>query len=140
MESLVARPATTWGRAHLTIKFGSALITVTSSSGLIFRDRIAAGPPAPPQPMTTNFLFAPIATPPKFIYQKIPTDKKPSMPELVFSWFVVPLQSEVFAYLAQPCWFICNNNFIKMLFSFSVNIKLYDRKMNSARYPSPEEW
>ena len=64
MESLVARPATTWGSAHLTMKCGSALITVTSRSGLILRDNIAAGPPAPPQPITTSFPFVPIVQPP----------------------------------------------------------------------------
>jgi hypothetical protein len=58
MESLVARPATTYGNAHLTIKWGSALITVTATSGLILLVRIAAGPPAPPQPITTNLFFA----------------------------------------------------------------------------------
>lgn len=52
MDSGAARPATTWGKAHLTIKSFSLRITVTLISGINFLARMAAGPPAPLQPTT----------------------------------------------------------------------------------------
>jgi hypothetical protein len=64
MDSGVARPATTWGNAHRTIKHGSFRITVTSTSGISFFAIMAAGPPAPLHPTITSFspffIFAPL--------------------------------------------------------------------------------
>jgi len=79
------------------MKFGSDLITVTSRSGLIFRDNIAAGPPAPPQPMITNLLLA-----------------------LMLAPYKIKIGSPL------------NNKFIKIGFSFPVNLKFFNPERTTA--------